>query len=457
MSHKRDLSKDLTQGTIWKLLLLYAIPLLFGNLFQQLYNTVDSVVVGRFVSKQALAAIGCTTPIINTLVLFFNGVSVGAGVVVSQYFGAGDHSKLRKAIKTSLILTSIFSVLFTLIGVLGSPFMLRLMGTPKDVAADAVLYLKIYFLGITGLLFYNLGSSILRAIGNTKYPMFSLCICSLMNIGLDLIFVLYFHMGVAGVAIATIISQCVSAGVVMFIVFLQKWSENSDEVRFDMCMMKKILTAGLPMGIQQTITSFSNIFVQAYINHFGSSCMAGWSCYLKIDSFLVLPILSMMQSVTTFAAQNSGANYQDRTRSGTRIALGMSLLITATGGTLLIVFARSITAFFNQDPEVLYFGTLFIREIVPFVPFICCFQMLSGTLRGIGHSKGPMWVMLVSFVAFRQCYLLLGTKLTNSIYFVAFSYPAAWMVCAALTTMYYLRVLRKFENKNLCRATRQSE
>jgi len=430
---------DMTSGSIAKLLIAFAIPLLMGNLFQQLYNTVDSLVVGNFVGKEALAAVGSTTPIINTLVMFFGGVAVGASVIISRYFGAHDDEKLHIAIETTMALTFVSSILCTILGIALAPGLLRFMDTPEDVLPEAATYLKIYFAGVSGLLIYNMASGILRAVGDTKRPLYFLIFSSIMNIVLDLLFVISFNLGIAGVAYATIISQFVSAILVM--VILTRSTENYRFVWKDLCFNKKMLsqicTVGFPVGLQQAVTSFSNVYVQSYINSFGSSCMAGWSSYVKIDSFLMLPLQSMSQAGTTFASQNIGAKNLKRVKDGTKTAIWLSSAIIFVLALILWIFAPQMVALFNQDPEVIYYGTLFLRLCV-FAVVICCpNQIYAGTLRGAGDAKSPMYIMLFSYVVFRQIYLYLVNRFAYSPYTIGFGYPAGWILCTILMTICY--------------------
>lgn len=438
-AHTRSTSMDMTSGSIARLLLAFAFPLLLGNLFQQLYNTVDVLVVGNFVGKEALAAVGSTTVIVNTLVLFFNGVSIGAGVVIGQNYGAHDEKQLHLAIETTIAITFLCGVLFTFIGVSMVPFMLRFMSTPEDVLPSASVYLRIYFSGIAGLLIYNMGSGILRAVGDTRRPLYFLCFSSVTNIVLDLVFVLVFHQGIAGVAYATIISQFLSALLVLaYLTFSRDiyrlvWKE----LRVERSILRQILVIGLPAGIQSALTCFSNVFVQSYINSFGASCMAGWSCYTKVDQFLMLPLQSMGQSATTFVSQNIGARNVARAKKGAYTALAIAFIIALTGAVILWTFAPPIIAVFNKDPSVVEFGVLFMRLCVFFMTFCCFNQVIAGALRGAGNAKVPMIIMLYSFVLFRQIYLFIATRISGHPAIVGFGYPAGWMMCGTSLILYY--------------------
>jgi len=432
-------SMDMTSGSITKLLLMFAVPLVIGNLFQQLYNTVDSLVVGNFVGSHALAAVGSTTSIINMIVMFFTGTSIGAGVVISRYYGAHDDEKLHIAVETTMALTFICGILFTGLGIWIAPYMLRFMSTPDDVLPSASVYLKIYFSGMFGLLVYNMGSAILRAVGDTKRPLYFLCLSSVMNIVLDLVFVVGLGMAIEGVAYATIISQFVSAFLVLIV--LSRTTESYRltwrDLRIDGKTFRQILAIGLPNGLQQSLTSFSNVYVQSYINTFGSSCMAGWSSYSKIDQFVFLPMQSIGQASTTFMSQNLGAGNLPRAKKGTGVAMRLALAITFASAAVLFLFAPRLVAIFNQEPDVVRYGTMFLRMNVFMLAFCCPNQVVAGAIRGAGESRVPMILMLFSFVLFRQIYLFIATSICNTAAVVGFGYPLGWIMASMLITLYY--------------------
>ena len=432
-------TRDMTTGTIWKHILLFALPLLAGNFFQQLYNAVDSVVVGNFVSSQALAAVGSTGPVINTLVGFFMGMSSGAGVVISNYFGGKDEKRLHDAVHTTVFMTFLFCIAFTIIGILMVPFMIRFMKTPGDVVEESVRYLRIYFAGITGLMVYNMGSGILRAVGDSKRPLYFLCVSSLINIALDLLFVVGFHMGIAGVAYATVIAQFISAGMVLWVLTRSQESYRLiwRDLRLSKGMLKKICIIGIPAGLQTAVTSFSNVFVQSYINRFGSACMAGWTSYTKVDQFVILPMQSLSLAATTFVGQNVGAQHKERALEGRKTALSMSLATTLALTVGMILAATPIIRLFTQEEAVLSYGRIFLQFMSPFYVCCCFNQITAGALRGFGDSKGPMVIMLGSFVAFRQLYLAISSMLFGSIYAVAFAYPSGWILCSLWMGIYF--------------------
>ena len=435
---RRDV--DMTRGNVYGLLIEFAVPLLLGNLFQQLYNTVDTWVVGNYVGKEAFSAVGTVNPIINMLIGFFMGLSVGAGVVISQYYGAKQHDKVSDTVHTALVMTAVLGVVFTAIGVSMTPLMLYFMKTPPEVLPEAKRYLTIYFSGIFGLMLYNMGAGILRAVGDSQRPFYFLVLSTTLNIALDLLFVIRFHMGVAGVAYATILSQGISALLVLIVLLRTdncvRVSVTKLKMHWD--VLKKIVKVGIPAAIQMAITAFSNVFVQSYSNYFGADCMGGWTAYTKIDAFLFLPMQSVAMGATTFVGQNLGVNDVARARQGVGAALKISALITVALMVPVVAFAPHLVRFFNDTPEVIEFGTLFLRMMSPFYVLCCVNQILAGSLRGAGDSRTPMIIMLGSFVVFRQIYLFLITHfVSNTIVPVALGYPAGWLVCSTATYLYF--------------------
>ena len=436
---KRGKDVDMTEGNITRHIILFALPLLVGNIFQQLYNTVDTWVVGKFVSNEAYAAVGTVGPIVNMLIGFFMGLSSGAGVVISQYYGAKRYEDVQKTVHTALMMTLILGVLFTGVGLAMTPFMLQLMKTPDNVLPESTAYLTIYFSGIMGLMFYNIGAGILRAVGDSQRPFYFLVVCAIMNTVLDLVFVLAFDMGVQGVALATILSQATSA--VLIIITLLRTEEciklRPKALRLHWDILKKIFRVGIPAAIQMAITAFSNIFVQSYINYFGDNCMSGWTTYAKVDQLLFLPMQSIALASTTFVGQNLGCNQVDRAKKGVTRALMLAICSTLLLMGPVLIFAPNIVAFFNSKPEVVEYGSLLLRWMTPFY-VLCCFnQVYSGALRGAGNSKAPMVIMLSSFVVFRQIYLFCMSRICNEIIPIAMSYPAGWLLCSTLTTLYF--------------------
>lgn len=435
-------TRDMTRGPIIKQVLVFSLPIMIGNLFQMLYNTVDVIVVGNFVGKEALAAVGSTTMIINILVFFFNGFSVGAGVVIGQLFGAGKREPLHDAVETTVAMTLVLCVIFTGIGVAGVKPMLRFMSTPEDVFHDAQVYLTIYFAGISGLLIYNIGGGILRSVGNSTLPLLFLILTSLLNIVLDLLFVIGLHAGIAGVAYATILSQFLSAALTLMLLTRSKeiYALVWRDLRIKRDVLGQIFLIGLPAGIQSVLTSFSNVFVQSYVNAFGSACMAGWSCYNKLDQFILLPVHSMSMAATAFVSQNMGANKLSRVRQGTAAIIALALSVSAAAAGVLFVFAPQTTGWFSRDPAVIEYGTLFLRANVFFLLANCVNHTLAGALRGRGDSTGPMVIMLANFVGVRQLYLFVVTRwIANTPLLVGLGYPVGWTTCM-ITEVFYYRI-----------------
>ncbi len=451
LPHKRA-DQDMTEGVIWKQLVSFAIPMMIGLLFQQMYNTVDTVIVGQYVGKQALAAVGSTGSIINMLIGLFMGLSTGSSVVISQRYGAHDYEKLKEAVHTAIAVTFILCVIVTVVGILIVTPMLRLMKTPEDVFPEARQYLTVYFAGVTGLLLYNMGAAILRAVGDSRRPLYFLIFSACVNVVGDLVFVLVFDMGVIGVALATGISQMLSAMLVLFVLshtdapYGIRWKS----LRIKKDMLRQILSLGMPSGIQQAITSFSNVFVQSYINVFGSACMAGWTSYNKIDVFILIPVQSIALASTTFVGQNCGANNYPRAKKGVKSALKISTVITAALALLVIVCRMPLLRLFNDDPEIVEYGSRFILWISPFYITICSNQIYAGALRGIGQAKTPMIIMLCSFVGFRQLYLFVNDLLGGSFVGLSLAYPMGWILCSILLTIFFRR-------SKLCRREEPSE
>ena len=434
---------DMTQGSVAMHLIRFALPLLAGNIFQQLYNTVDTWVVGNYVSNEAFSAVGTVGPVVNMLIGFFTGLASGAGVVISQFYGAKRQDQVRESVHTAITMTLILGVLFTALGLWMTPYMLRFMKTPNDVLPQSTAYLNIYFSGILGLMIYNMGAGILRSVGDSRRPFHFLVVCAVLNIALDLAFVLGFGMGVEGVALATILSQATSA-VLVILTLLRTEScihLRLRSLRLHWHILKKIIFIGIPAAIQMAITSFSNVFVQSYINHFGADCMSGWTAYSKIDQLLFLPMQTLGLAATTFVGQNLGSGQVDRAKKGVRtavcLALGVTLVLIAG---VIYPFASSLVTFFNQKPEVVEYGTLFLHWISPFY-LLCCFNQVYGaSLRGAGHSRQTMVIMLGSFVVFRQIYLfIMANYISNTVLPIAMSYPAGWFLCSGFTLLYYRR------------------
>ena len=435
---KRDV--DMTEGSIVGHLIKFAFPLLIGNILQQLYNMVDTWVVGNYVSGEAFSAVGTVGPIINLLIGFFMGFSTGTGVVISQYYGAKKYEEVQKALHTALLVTLILGILFTAVGILMVPTMLDLMNTPDDVLDDATLYLTVYFSGILGLMVYNIGSGILRSVGDSQRPFYFLAISALTNTVLDLVFVLKFDMGVMGVALATITAQGLSAVLIMITLMRSKNCIHFSvkKLRIHKEMLWKTVKVGLPAGLQMAITSFSNIFVQSYINFFGKAAMGGWTAYAKIDQLILLPMQSISLASTTFVGQNLGKGNVQRAKKGVSTALLIACSATVILMIPVLLFAPHLVYFFNKEADIIAFGTTFLHWLTPFYVLCCMNQIFAGALRGSGNSTAPMVIMLTSFVFFRQVYLyIMANYISNTVIPIAMSYPAGWLLCSLIMFLYY--------------------
>ena len=442
--HRRH-EMDMTTGSIAKNLFTFAVPLLIGNLFQQLYNMVDTWVIGQTGDSGAYAAVGSVGPIINIMIGIFSGLASGAGVVISRYFGAKEPDKVKRAVHTSLVMTILFSVLFTAVGVLLTPLSLRLMlgGEGGEIFDAAVTYLTIYFAGIAGLLIYNMGAGILRAVGDSRHPFYYLLVSAITNIVLDLLFVFAFDMGVKGVAWATVIAQALSA--VLTVITLLRTDTcvrvSPSALRVDRKILGAIVWLGIPAAIQLALTAFSNVFVQSYIAGVSMDqtvALGGWTSYSKLDQFLFLPSQSLALSVTTFVGQNLGAGNTARARRGIRVAMMMAAVVTAPFIVIVMLAAPFLAAIFNADPAVVDCAVLLLHYLTPFYIFTCVNQLLAAGLRGAGNTTAPMVIMLSSFVGFRQLYLfVMSSYISNDLIPVAMGYPAGWALCCITISLYY--------------------
>lgn len=435
-------TQDLTKGSIVKAIILFSVPLLIGNLFQQLYNAVDSYVVGNYVGKVALAAVGASTPIINMLIGFFMGISTGAGVVIAQFFGAGDLSKMKKAIHNSIALTLVIGVVLTVVGLVFNDPILKAIGVPSDVFSEASTYLSIYFWSLIFVMIYNMGSGILRSVGDSKRPLYFLIFSSVINIVLDFLFVKNFGFGVAGAGYATLIAQAISAIMVMYVLMKTEDSYKVvlKDIKFDKEILLKIIKIGLPTGFQQSIVSLSNVIVQSYINVYGASVIAGYSVTIKIDGFVNLPLQAFNMAITTFVGQNIGAKQYNRVKKGAYITTFLAMVTIGFFVVIMYFFGRDFIALFNQEKDVIDAGRLMQLTFLPFYIFLPINQVINGVLRGAGRSAVPMYVMIFSFVFLRQIYLFLVTKVTRDIVYVFLGWPTTWVVCSLIFIVYFFKV-----------------
>lgn len=451
----------MTEGSTVAKLIEFALPLLLGNLFQQLYNMVDTYVIGQTGNNYAYAAVGGVGPIVNIAIGMFSGFAAGAGVVISQFFGAKDADKVRRSVHTAAALTIIMCAVFTALGVLLTPAFLHMMLRSDDnlLFEYAKQYLTIYFAGISGLLVYNMASGILRAVGDSRRPFYYLVVSSVINIVLDFLFALSFKMEANGVALATIIAQFVSAGLaVAALLRSDGWIKlDVKKIKIDGKILLKMVKIGVPTALQLALTAFSNIFVSSYICNANprdgmtaeeakALYLAGWTTYSKLDMLLFLPMQSISTSVMTFVGQNIGAGKKKRAYSGTVTAYLMATVSTIFFMIPLVIFAKPIAGVFNSDGAVMEIAAMLLRQMTPFYLFCCVNQVFTGSLRGSGKTTVPMVIMLATFVGIRQLYLYSVTNfISNEFRMVALSYPVGWIACCIGILTYYFITTRKRE------------
>lgn len=431
---------DMTNGNIVRLLIAFSVPLFLGNVFQQLYNMVDAWVVGNYVSNEAFSAVGTVGPIINTLISLFLGISSGAGVVISQNYGAKREEDAQKAVHTAFVMTFIIAIVISVSGILLRGSFLKLMNTPEEVIPEASLYLFIIFAGTGSMMLYNIGAAALQAIGDSTRPFFFLATATVINIAGDLILVLGFHMGVEGVALATVTAMTISAILVLITLFRTETCIRLDlrKMKIDFMSLKQIIRIGIPAALQMGIISFSNIIVQGYINYFGADVMSGWTAYGKIDALMLLPMQSIALASTTFVGQNIGFGQTERAREGVSTAIRISTIITLVLSIPVMIFAPQLVGFFNAKPEVVMFGTQILRWMTPFYILTCAANVMNAGLRGAGNSKAPMMITIFCYVIFRQIYLFIMTNfVANEMIYVCLGYPAGWILCTIIVSIYY--------------------
>ena len=432
---------SITEGVIWKQLLIFFFPILIGTFFQQLYNTVDTVIVGQYVGKEALAAVGTTGTLINLLVGFFVGVSSGATVIISQFFGAGDSRNVSRAVHTSMALALAGGAIIMVAGLLSARPSLEMLGVPDDIMDDALTYLNVYYAGIIACMIYNVGTGILRAIGDSRMPLYVLIVCCLVNIVLDLLFVVAFHWGVFGVALATVLSQVVSAVLIMVRLMCTRESYRVElkKIRFDRGILKSVIRIGLPAGLQSVMYSVSNLVIQAGINSFGTDAIAAWAAIGKIDGFIWMVMNAFGISITTFVGQNFGAGNYERVKKSTRICLCMTLGTTITLSAILFVFMGPLLRFFTNDAEVVRLGSNFLRILAPSYFTFVFIEIFSGAIRGAGEALQPMLITCFGVCGLRILWVAAAVPFWRTMEMVALNYPVTWVITAVVFIAYYSR------------------
>ncbi len=435
-------AQPMTSGSIWKQITFFALPIFLGNLFQQMYNTVDSLIVGNYLGSSALAAVSSSGNLIFMLIGFLGGISAGAGVIVARFFGAGDHKNLQVAIHTTVAFGILASIAMTIVGVGLTPQILRWMGTPESVMPESVTYLQLYFCGSLGFIMYNIFVGILQAVGDSRHPLYYLIVSSVVNLVLDIVFIAYFHTGVGGAAVATVISQLVSA--VLCLLQLTRTKEvyqlHLSQVRLDMPMLRKITQIGLPSGFQNSVIAFANVVVQSNINAFGEMAMAGYGAYSKIEGFGFLPITSFTLALTTFVGQNLGAGQYERTKKGARFGVAAAVISAEIIGIFTYMLAPQLIAAFDSTPAVVQFGVEKAQTASLFFFLLAFSHAIAAVLRGAGKATVPMFIMLTFWCVLRVGFLSITIPLTHSIWMVYIVYPITWLLSSIAFWIYYRKV-----------------
>lgn len=441
----------LLEGPIWKGIVSFAIPLFLGNLFQQLYNTADSLIVGNFLGSDALAAVSSSGSLIFLMVGFFNGIAVGAGVVISKYFGAGDYENLKKAVHTDVAFGLVAGVLLTVIGILLAPQILVLMGTPESVLPNSVVYFRVYFAGSLAFVLYNIVMGILQAVGDSKHPLYYLIFSSVINIVLDLILVGGFHFGVGAAAFATAVSQAASALLCLIRLLKTKdvYQVQIKNIRFHPGMLRQIIGLGLPSGMQNSIISFANIIVQTNINKFGVMAVAACGAYAKIEGFAFLPITCFAMSLTTFIGQNLGARQYDRAKKGAYFGILCSVTLAELVGVFVYFAIPYLAAAFDDTAKVVEIASRQAHTEALFYCFLAFSHCIAGIMRGAGKSTVPMFVMLISWCIIRITYITVTVHFIPKIQVIFWAYPLTWFISSVIFLIYFLKAdwLHTFERR----------
>lgn len=431
----------MTEGSIPGLMLRFAAPLFFGNLFQQLYNTADALIVGRYLGDSALAAVSSTGSLIFLLISLFEGIAAGAGVIISRYYGARDNEKLHSAVHTSVAFALATGIILTVLGTLLTPWILRLMGTPEDVMPLAVTYTRIFFAGSLTLVMYNSLRGVMQAVGDGKDPLIFLAISSITNVILDIVFIRFFHTGVGGAALATVISQLISAVLCFRKLLLtqEEYRVSIRDIRFEKGMLRLIISYGLPSGLQNSVIGFANVVVQSNINAFGTMAMSGLGAYSKIEGFAFLPITSFNIALTTFVGQNLGAGEYTRTKRGARFGIICAVCMAELIGVLFYLAAPVLIGLFTEEPEAIAFGVEKVHICALFFCLLAASHSYSAVLRGAGKAVVPMIAMLAFWCVIRVAFLQIAVPIFKTIAVVNWVYPLTWFLSTVFLTIYYFK------------------
>ena len=440
MEHSSNGTK-LLNGSIWKGIVSFAIPLFLGNLFQQMYNTADSLIVGNILGSDALAAVSSSGSLIFLLVGFFNGIAVGAGVVISKYFGAKDYENLKKAVHTDVAFGLVAGVLLTVIGIALAPQILVWMGTPEEVLPNSILYFRMYFAGSLAFVMYNIVMGILQAVGDSRHPLYYLIFSSIINVALDLLFVGVFGWGVASAAAATAISQAASA-LLCFIRLVRTkeiYQVHVREIRFHRTQLRQIIQIGLPSGMQNSIISIANIVVQSNINKFGVMAVAGCGVYSKIEGFAFLPITCFAMSLTTFIGQNLGARQLERAKKGAVFGIFCSMSLAELVGLCVFFLMPYLAAAFDDSAAVVEIATKQAHVEALFYCLLAFSHCIAGIVRGAGKSTVPMLVMLASWCLIRITYITVTVHFIPKLSVIFWAYPLTWSISSIIFLLYFVK------------------
>ena len=447
MISRSPAKNQITEGVIWKHLLFFFFPILLGTLFQQLYNTADTIVVGRFVGTDALASVGGSTgQMVNLVVNFFVGLSSGATVIIARFYGAGNRWKLNNALHTAIALSIAGGIITAILGILLTPSILEMMRTPSDVIGGSITYLRIYFAGIIFVFVYNIGSGILRAVGDSKRPLYFLMVCCFLNIGLDILFVVFLHQGVRGAAFATVISQAVSALLVLLALGQSTdiYRLRARKIRFHRALLISIITIGLPAGIQSVMYSISNIIIQTSLNSLGTETVAAHTAFTKIDAIYWMISGAFSVSIITFIGQNYGARKFDRMKKSIKVCLGMDFVASLILSTIMLLLGPYLLRLFTTAEKVIEIGMQIIRIIAPSYVMFIFIEILSSSLRGMGNVLVPMLMTCGGVCVLRILWIFLFVRQHLNIVNILLSYPISWGLTAILFIVYFLFYQKKF-------------
>lgn len=433
--------KDMTQGNPYSQIIAFALPIFLSQVFQQLYNTADTLIVGRFLGTNALAAVSSSGTLIFLLVSFFNGTSMGAGVVVSKYFGAKDNDKISRAIHTNIVFSLLCGVVLTLVGVFLTPTFLVWMKTDPDVLPEAIEYFRYYFLGSLAMIMYNACRGIMSALGDSKRPLYYLIFSSLLNVALDVLFVAGFGWGVWSAAVATVLSQAASVVLCLrhLLVKDQIYSVQLKKLRIDKAMLLEIIRYGLPAGVQNSVIAFANTIVQTQINSFGKYATAAYGTHGKIEGFAFLPIVSFNMAISTFISQNLGAGLYDRVKQGARFGIVAAVLMAELIGVLCYIFAPQLIGLFDNNAEVIRLGTMQARTVSLFFFLLAYSHSIAAVCRGAGKAFVPMFIMLGVWCVLRICYIAYVSHTFGELSYIYWAYPITWAISSVMYLIYYLK------------------